>query len=454
MRRTIAAALRSHGHQVTDAADGEEAMSRLDRAVYDVVLTDVRLPHTDGFSILRRLRSEAPETEVVLMTAYGTIEDAVAAMKERAFDYVTKPFDMQELLMRVTKAAERMRLRQELRDARKQLAAVHGGPTLIGRSPAITRLREQVEFVAATEASVLICGESGTGKELVARLLHDLSPRAAKPFVAVNCGAMPAALIEAELFGHERGAFTGAVRRRDGRFAAAHGGTLFLDEIGDVPPDAQVKLLRVLQESEYTPVGSNTALKADIRLVSATNKEPRDLIAHGTFREDLFYRIKVMEFRVPPLRERPGDTPLLIEYFLDRLRNVGMAVAGMTPAALAACEQYPFPGNVRELEHAIMHAAVLARGTEIGAEHLPPEIRGEERKSRSSAPARPLSMAVEEFEKEYLRRVLHDTQGKRKQAADILGISRKTLWHKLRKYGIAGAEDDGEEPPLEQGMVS
>ena len=299
IRMPLGHALRARGHRVAVAADGAEAMSRLDSQVFSLVVSDVKLPRVDGFTILRRLRKESPATDVVLMTAFGTIADAVAAMKERAIDYVTKPFDLQEMVMVVDRIDERRRLVRELEEARAQLAARRSSDHLVGCSPQIAQLREQVAAIADSAAAVLLTGESGTGKELVARMIHDRSPRRDKAFVAVNCAAIPASLIEAELFGHERGAFTGAFKRRAGRFKAADGGTLFLDEIGEMPAELQPKILRVLQEGTFEPIGTNTPMQVDVRVISATNRDLKAGLADGGFRKDLYYRIRVFDLRVP-----------------------------------------------------------------------------------------------------------------------------------------------------------
>jgi two-component system, NtrC family, response regulator AtoC len=436
IRMPVGDALRARGHRVAIASDGEEAMARLDAEVYHLVVSDVRLPKRDGFEILRRVRRECPSTDVLLMTAYGTIADAVVAMKEQAVDYVTKPFDVQELVGVVDRIDERRRLRDELRQARAQLAARRADDLIIGRSPAIVRLREQVDAIADSDAAVLLTGESGTGKELVARMLHDRSPRRDKRFVAVNCAAVPPTLIEAELFGYERGAFTGALRKREGRFAAADGGTLFLDEIGEMPLDAQAKLLRVLQDGTFEPIGTNTTVRVDVRLISATNRDLRAAIERGGFRQDLYFRIRVLELLLPALRERPTDLPLLVEHFLRELTPAVSTTPVLSPAAWAALGRYEFPGNVRELKHALQHATILARGGEIQLQHLPRDLQGDAADERAGH-VRPLSLVLEEYEREHILRTLKLVGGERQTAAKLLGISRKSLWKKLGKYGLS-----------------
>jgi two-component system response regulator AtoC len=436
IRLPVGEALRARGHRVAIASDGEEAMARLDAEVYHLVVSDVRLPKRDGFEILRRVRRECPSTDVLLMTAYGTIADAVVAMKEQAIDYVTKPFDVQELVTVVDRIDERRRLRDELRQARAQLAARRADDLLIGRSPPLVRLREQVDAIADSDAAVLLTGESGTGKELVARMLHDRSPRRDKRFVAVNCAAVPPTLIEAELFGYERGAFTGALKKREGRFAAADGGTLFLDEIGEMPHEAQAKLLRVLQDGTFEPIGTNTTSRVDVRLVSATNRDLRAALERGTFRQDLYFRIRVLELLLPALRDRPSDLPLLVEHFLRELTPSVSTPPVLSPAAWAALGRYEFPGNVRELKHALQHATILARGGEIQLQHLPRDLHNDGDDERAGH-VRPLSLVLEEYEREHILRTLKLVHGERQTAAKLLGISRKSLWKKLGKYGLS-----------------
>jgi two-component system, NtrC family, response regulator AtoC len=435
IRLPLGEALRELGHRVELAADGGEAMQWLDRRTFDLVMSDVRLPKVDGFGILRRLREQRPDTHVVLMTAYGTIAEAVAAVKETAVDYVTKPFELPEVLAIVRRVDERWQLLRELAAARAELAAEHADNMIGGRSPVTVHLREQIAAIANSSAAVLLVGESGTGKEMAARMIHRLSDRRDAPFVAVNCAAVPATLIEAELFGHERGAFTGAIKRRDGRFKAADGGTLFLDEIGEMPTEVQAKLLRVLQDGVFEPIGTNTPVKVDVRLVSASNRDLRGMAAEGRFRQDLYYRIKVFELRLPSLRERMGDLPLLVEQFLHEFTAPGATSPVIAPAAWAALQAYSYPGNVRELKHAIQHATILAHGQAIEPHHLPGEFRGQIDTPRSNA-IEPLPLVMAQFEKEYVERVLRSTEGERVRAAELLGISRKNLWEKMVKYGL------------------
>jgi two-component system, NtrC family, response regulator AtoC len=449
LRLSLAEALRDAGHRVTMASDGAEARGHVLARVFDVVICDVRLPQVDGLTLFRRLRHESPTTDVILITAFGEVSDAVAALKEGAYDYLTKPFDIDELMVTVKRMASQRALRKELEQARVELSGRKPENLLIGQSPGMRRVLSLIEMVAQSEAPTLVTGESGTGKELVARMLHDRSARREAPFVVVNCGALTETLIEAELFGHERGAFTGAVRRRDGRFKAADGGTLFLDEVAELPLPAQAKLLRVLQEGTFEPLGTNTTVKVDVRVVSATHRNLKTRISEGLFREDLFYRINVIEIALPPLRERPGDLSALLQHFLQRFTPKARPLPAVSPAAWAALARHPYPGNVRELSHAIEHAVVLSGGGEIALHHLPSGIAAQSAAGRTLPEAggsggppevRPLQTALKEFEREYLLRAITQANGKRIRAAEMLGISRKSLWEKLRQYGLGDAD--------------
>jgi DNA-binding NtrC family response regulator len=454
LRAIMAEILREAGHEIVEAGDDARAVqSLIDRGEFDLAISDVRMPELDGISLLRRSRAMAPPADFILMTAYGDISQAVSALKEGATDYLTKPFDMDDLLAQIAHIEGARQARGDLAQAKRSLSEKPPRNRLIGRSPQMHRVQSRIEMIAQSEAAVLIEGESGTGKELVACLLHERSSRGAKPFVAVNCSAFPETLIEAELFGFERGAFTGAVKKRDGRFKAADGGTLFLDEIAELPLSAQAKLLRVLQEGAFEPIGTNTAVHVDVRLVSATHRNLRKRIAEGLFREDLFYRINVLDVILPPLRERDGDTTLLIQYFLETFASTDASgqrrVPEVSSEASAALTKYSYPGNVRELAHAIEHAVVLAGPAQIGLDHLPAAIVQAGRPT--SAPPDPvaasvadllpvvppgtvrLADAVKAFEKAHLQRVLAAAGGKRLRAAEMLGISRKSLWEKLRE---------------------
>ena len=455
IRLSVGDALKDAGYVVDLAADGAEGLEKSRGAIYDVVISDIRLPKLDGLAIFRHLRAESPETDVILITAYGAIEDAVSALKEGASDYLTKPIDVDELVVRVGRSAERRALKRELENARRELAAKDASE-IIGRAPAMIRLLDRIDTVSQSDAPALITGESGSGKELVARRLHALSPRRDRPFVAVNCAAFPETLLEAELFGHERGAFTGAVKRREGRFKAAHGGTLFLDEIAELPPTAQAKLLRVLQEGVVEPLGTNAAVHVDVRLISATHQNLKERIATKLFREDLYYRLNVLDLPIPALRDRKSDLPILVEHFLRTLTPSNKTPPAITPRAWAALSGYAFPGNVRELQHIIERALVLGRGEEIDLHHLSDDVAGAASVRGGGASVeepvdvrpgtRPLAIAMKEFEREYLARTLAACAGRKAKAADALGISRKNLWEKLRSHGL-GDGLDGEDRP-------
>jgi DNA-binding NtrC family response regulator len=430
--------LRDAGHRVTMATNGAEALDLITTRVYDIMICDIRLPKLDGLTLFRRARRESPDTTVILMTAFAAVADAVAAVKEGAHDYLTKPFDIDEITLRVERIAAHRSLLRELDDARAALAQRTTNDAIVGRSPQMLRLLDRVNTIATSHAPVLLLGESGTGKELVARALHDRGARQGKPFVAVNCAAFPDTLLEAELFGHERGAFTGAVKRRDGRFRAAHAGTLLLDEVAEMSLPAQAKLLRVLQEGTVEPLGTNESVRVDVRVISATHRGLKERIAAGLFREDLYYRLNVLNIDIPPLRDRKGDLPLLVQYYLKKLTKPGKAAPRVSAGAWVALAEYPFPGNVRQLGHAVEHAMVLAGDGEIRVEHLPRDIARAGDIARVAAPLpRPLGTAMKEFEREYLQRALAQAEGKRTLAAEILGISRKNLWEKLRMHGVS-----------------
>ena len=445
IRTSVARALRTAGHRVTDTADGGEALAALGAQEFDLMISDIHLPKASGLELFRHVCVSAPGTDVILMTAHGAIEDAVAALKQGAKDYLLKPFDLEELAVRVARIMEQRELKREFSAVKTELLARAEGSGLVGRTPAMARIHDRIATLSLSDAPVLITGETGTGKELVARRLHELSARRGKPFIAVNCAAFPETLIEGELFGHERGAFTGAVKGREGRFKAAHGGTLFLDEVAEIPLPAQVKLLRVLQEGTIEPLGSNTPIRVDVRVVSATHRNLKRFLTEGRFREDLYYRLNVLDIELPPLRARSGDIPVLIKHFLEKLTPPGSEPPAITPRAYSALTSYHFPGNVRELKHAIEHAVVLSRGREIDLEHLPGDVRGVSTLAGDATQGRglgPLSGAVKEFERAYLLRALDATRGRKADAAKLLGISRKNLWEKLRAHDITESDSD------------
>jgi DNA-binding NtrC family response regulator len=442
VRAALRDALRGAGHEVLGLADGREAVERLEVTAFDVVVSDLRLPRVSGLDVFRRARMTSPRTDVILITSFANVPEAVDALKAGAHDYLVKPFDPDVLVIRLASLAEKRSLAEELESARARLAS-GADDVIVGESPQIVRLLDRLGTVAASEASVLVTGESGTGKELVARRLHQRSGRALGPFVAVNCAAFPDTLLEAELFGYERGAFTGAAKRRDGRFKAAHGGTIFLDEIGDMPMPAQAKLLRVLQDRRIEPLGTNESVPVDVRIVSATNRDLKKAIAEGRFREDLYYRVNAIGLHIPPLRDRPGDLTLLLRHFLARFSPPGAASPEISVRAWQALSVYPFPGNVRELSHAAHHALILSRGQTINLQHLPDDIV---ELATSAAAANlevtPLAAAVKRFERAHLLKALAVAGGKRARAAELLGISRKNLWEKLRAHDLSGSDVD------------
>jgi DNA-binding NtrC family response regulator len=442
VRITVRDALAKAGYRVTDLSDGAAALRAAEAERFDIVLTDVRLPGLDGIALFRRIRQLHSDAAILLFTAHAEVDDAVAVMREGARDYIQKPFEMDELLLRLGRVRDELAFRRAMEAGAKDRPAVGGGIRIHGISAATRRLLDRIEAAAASDVNVLISGETGTGKDLCARTIHDRSRRAGKPFVAVNCAALPETLLEAELFGHEKGAFTGADRRRAGRFEAANGGTVFLDEIGELPVAAQVKLLRVLETATFEPVGTSTSIKVNVRIIAATNRDLGAAVETGAFRQDLFYRLNVVDIEVPTLRERPGDIPILVSEFLtDIAARQGRPVPPVDPAALAALATYRFPGNVRELIHSLERAVAVARGGVIRLDHLPPAIsaaagtnaphEGPEDEER----VEPLASAVARFERQYVRRVLERTGGHRARAAALLGISRKALWVRLREQG-------------------
>jgi two-component system response regulator HydG len=439
------------GLAVITAPDGKEGLEVLRKRKVDVLLTDLMMPGISGLDLLKAARQVSPETEVVLMTAYGTVETAVDAMREGAYDFIVKPLKRAHVVRVVEKALEKQSLLVENRALRAQLDNARRRP-IVGQSLAMRRTLEVVQQAAPSAATVLLLGESGTGKELLARQIHELSQRAGRAFVPVNCAAIPEGILEGELFGYEKGAFTGAVARRDGRFAHADGGTLFLDEIGEIPLSVQVKLLRVLQEGEIERLGGKPQ-KIDIRLVAATNRDLRRAVAEGRFREDLYYRLNVIAVTVPPLRDRRDDVPLLVDHFLSRFRDKNQKqVSGCTRAALEALAAYDWPGNVRQLENAIERAVVLTKSSVIDVEDLPREVRGAPQDGDAFAGARTLSFEVgtplEEIELRVIQETLRHTKGDKRLAAQLLGIATRTIYRKLDL--IEGPEEEPKDPEAPQ----
>ncbi len=431
MRVTLEDALKAAGYDVVSFETGAAGLEALRNAPCDVVVTDVRLPDMDGFDIVREIARQGG-SQVIVMTAFGTIKDAVEAMKLGALDYITKPFSLDEFLLLVDRALELTRLKEDNIRLRKDLNRCYRVPNIVGESTAMKKVSSLVERISASDSTVLILGESGTGKELVATALHYQSHRKGKPLIKVNCAALPEELIESELFGHEKGAFTGAVRRKPGRFELANGGTIFLDEIGDVPLSTQSKILRVIQERQFERIGGTATLTVDVRILAATNRNLEEEVGAGRFREDLYYRLNVIPLVLPPLRERKEDIPGLIEFFMDKYRkklSKYVRLSGETGEALLA---YDYPGNVRELENAIERCVTLSGSNVIGKEELPDAVA-----NRQQAAGRLLlSDVAADAEKNHILEVLKTTRGGKASAAKILGISRKTLWEKMNAYGI------------------
>ncbi len=433
MRATTALLLRQAGHAVEEAEDGAAAVQRVQHETFDVVLTDLRMPTVDGMEVLRSVQQASPETQVIVMTAYGTIESAVEAIRRGAYDFLAKPFKESEVLLRVAKALEKRRLLGAVSLFAEEFRKRYGLEHIVGRSPAMREVLDRVLRVGPTDATVLVTGESGTGKELVARALHVTSRRGDKPFVPVNCAAITETLLESELFGHARGAFTGATRARRGMFEEAHGGTLFIDEIGETAPGFQAKLLRALQDGEIRRVGESTPIQVDVRVIAATNQDLRRAIAEKRFREDLFYRLNVVPIRIPPLRERREDVPLLAIHFLQRFNQRTGGDKLLTPEAVARLLEHEWPGNVRELENMIEQAAALSPGREIRAadvqpEHLPSAGRG--------GSAVTLAQAVEDAERRAIEATLIRCDNDLGRVARALGVSSTTLWRKMKRLGL------------------
>jgi two-component system response regulator AtoC len=438
--RALLARILGEVYEVAEAEDGQRAISLLASRGFDVVLTDLRMPGADGFEVLRVVRSRAPDTEVVLMTAYATVEDAVAAMKQGAFDYLQKPFDPDDVSLVVARALEHRRLRTGARAASATLGAFG---ELVGRSAAMQELFRLLEQAAGLDITVLLHGETGTGKELAARAVHGRSARRERPFVPVNCGALPGELVESELFGHARGAFTGAANAKLGLFEEADGGTLFLDEIGDLPLRVQVKLNRALQEKEIRRVGDNTAVRVDVRLVAATHRELRAEVAAGRFREDLFYRLNVFPITLPPLRQRREDVTLLAAHFLEKhARAPQNERDGFDEAALRALSAYVWPGNVRELENAVARAVAVSNGPRVELHDLPPEVR---ETAPGAVPGERLlrmpyrevvDQARDRASRDYLVALLREFGGHVTHAAERAGMERESLHRLLKQYGV------------------
>jgi DNA-binding NtrC family response regulator len=427
VRDSLGKWFREEGYEVATAESASEALTRLAENHWELALLDIKMPGTDGIELQRRLRQIDPDLVVIMMTGYASVETAVEALKNGAYDYVTKPFDPDDIANVVRNALAHCRTRKENVRLRETVAEVARPEELTGQSAAMQRVFEAVETVGPTDATVLITGESGTGKELVARAIHAASPRRYNPLVVIHCGALTETLLESELFGHEKGAFTGAQYRKKGKFEVAEGGSVFLDEIGDISLKTQTDLLRVLQEREITRVGSNQPIKVDFRCIAATNKNLEKLIEEGAFRPDLYYRLNVFHIEIPPLRERRDDIPPLVDHFVRKFSlAMNKRISRVAPDAMALLQQYDWPGNVRELENAVERAMVVAQEPELRAEDFTLKLRTQE----------PGPRTIEEVERVHILKVLEECAGNQTRAAEVLDIDRVTLYNKLKKYGL------------------
>ncbi|HXG52095.1 MAG TPA: sigma-54 dependent transcriptional regulator [candidate division Zixibacteria bacterium] len=460
LRFVLKKALEDEGYFVQTAADGAAARRLLGEAAFDVSLLDIKLPDVDGLELLKELKENGVETAVIVMTAQNTMRNAIGAMKNGAFDYITKPFDLEEVMLLVKRALDSRKLSRDFRELKEEVKKrFEPGVNIIGTSSAMQRVYKTIGQVVDNQATVLILGESGTGKELVAKTIHYNSPRWNQPFVAVNCAAIPRDLLESELFGHEKGAFTGALDRRIGKFELAEGGTLFLDEVGDIPLDLQTKLLRVLQDREYSRVGGREVLRANARILAATNQDLERAVREKRFREDLYFRLKVIPIHLPPLRERRGDIPLLVGYFIEKInREMGIRISGVSPEALKLLEEHSWPGNVRELENALIRAAVLSSGPilfpkdfslqnkqapaalEVDQLSLEELIRHKLedyfKRTKGVDVDNLYSLVIERIERPLIELTLKKTRGNQIRAAQILGINRNTLRKKIADLRI------------------
>jgi DNA-binding NtrC family response regulator len=437
-REMLSGFLAKVGHHVVVAANGEEALAQVKLHTLDLAIVDYKMPGLTGLDVLKKAKSLNPQLDIVILTAFGTVDTAVEAMKAGAADYLSKPVDLEELLCLIDRIAEHRTLQRENELLRQQLGEkgisqeqiVHG-------SQQVAELINLAGRVAASTATVLIQGESGTGKELFARLIHRLSPRSAKPLIVVNCAALSETLIESELFGHERGAFTGATQRRLGRFEQADGGTLFLDEIGDISPAVQVKLLRLLQEGEFQRVGGNQTLKADVRVISATNQDLGSRVKDGAFREDLYYRLNVVPIKIPPLRERREDIPPLVEHFVQRFSKENRKpIEGVSREAMDQLVKYDYPGNIRELENILERAVVISRGPTLTVGDLPFGGRKPDDDNEDAEGGGALREALETLERRMVQKAMEGAGGNQSRAAEMLGLSERMLRYKLKKYGF------------------
>lgn len=442
MRRLLELSLAEKGYATREAADAETALKLIRQEPVDLIITDLKLPGMNGLEFLKAVKGSDAHLPVVVMTAFGTVETAVEAMKAGAGDYVVKPFSLEEMQLIVKKELHVRHLQEENRNLREELGKRYEFKNIVARSAKMQEVLAVVERVAPGNSTVLLGGESGVGKDMIARAIHQHSRRSSGPMIKINCAAIPENLLESELFGYERGAFTGAVAAKPGKFELADQGTIFLDEIGDVPPSIQVKLLRVLQEREFERLGGTKTLKVDVRLVAATNRNLRAALEQGTFREDLYYRLNVVPIDIPPLREHKEDIPDLVRTFLDRFaRDAGKNVTGITPAALKLLLDFHWPGNVRELENIVERAVALSVGPEIDAEDIQLDLSPARPPASGGAAFPPAGMTLEQFEDEIIREAVRRANGNKSQAARLLGLSRNAMRYRLAKLGVADEEE-------------
>lgn len=434
-RQMLQIVLSSEGYAVAQASNGQEAVSEIEKKFYDLILMDIRMDKMDGIEALKRIKDISPGIPIIIMTAYASVNTAIHALKSGAFDYLTKPLEIDELKILVKKAMRHFQLEKENRYLKERIDAHFDFSNIIGKSLQMQKMFETLSMVAPTEATVLILGESGTGKELVANAIHQNSPRKGNPFIKINCAALPETLLESELFGHEKGAFTGATSRQQGRFRQAHTGSIFLDEIAEMTPSTQVKILRVLQEREFEPLGSSHTVQVDVRIIAATNRVLEDEIAKGNFREDLYYRLNVVSIEIPPLRERRDDIVLLTDFFLKKYADKNKKlIKDFTPRTTDLFMRHDWPGNVRELENAVERSVILSRNEMITPEHLPVTIKALDTENAEDIDENFDSRLLKDVEKKMILRTLDETDGNRSRTAEILGISRRTLQLKLKKY--------------------
>ena len=424
--------LKKEGYEVTLASDGYSALKKIQQNYFDVLITDVRMPKIDGITLLKKVKELSPSTSVIVITAYGCIEDAVEAMKGGACDYITKPVIPEQIKIAIQKISQYQEILRENRYLRSEIENLYTESRLIGESPLMKKVYRMIAKAAPTKSTVLIYGETGTGKELVARAIHYTSPRKKRPFVKVNCAAVPEELLESELFGYEKGAFTGATEKKEGRFELAHTGTLLLDEISETSQRFQTKLLRVLQEEEFERVGGTKTIKVDVRIIATTNVNPAEAVKKGKMREDLYYRLNVIPIYLPPLRERKEDIPLLVKYFLKKYnRQNGRKIKGITPECFEVMNQYTWPGNVRELENAIQRAVVISEEEYLRPEDLFLKVSSEPEPSLLLD-----TITLEEMERKLIQHTLQKVNGNRTKAAKILGVSVRTIRNKIKKYHL------------------